>query len=812
MNRTSGKTRAPRSPHVKPAGLDPRLLRALPTPTALIDGLGKVTFWNAAMEAITGRSASSVLGKKVWRGFFARRCATPIDRALAGAESVCEPFEFVPHQCEHALRGQLTVTVVEDGAKEDPIGAVVQLTAQSTESLSARSEASAPGITANFLFRVLVDTPCARVMVDSELRILHLNPSAKGLFRAHQEHFRSRYPDFDAELMTGLGAGVLLDAPDALLCAFREGAPSPQCVDATLGALVFSVRITVAHEEDGRPLGAILDWVDVTRQRAKQLRAEQLASQVEGSASPVMAFDLNNVISYCNPAMQLLLLRYEREFREAMSDFDPVTPLGQSVRKMARVLTTDALEQAGVPHFHSTEVHVGPLVFGLHHMPLEDEEGQSIGFALEWRDDSDRVRYRSEMARLVDSCKRGDLGQLGEVSSLSDFYRPIMEGINELVEALLCPIKEAAEVLQRLAQQDLTARVVGDFGGDHANIKRNLNDTISALQQALRRVSESAVQLSRSSREINRSSRSLAERTNTQASALEQVSSAAEQLGRTTEQNEANAQGAKAQSETATDGAESGRKCMTELSAAIDSMRASAEETSSIVRTIDEIAFQTNLLALNAAVEAARAGDAGRGFAVVAEEVRTLAQRSAEAARDTGRLIRALVERATRGSALSGMVAHHFDEIVRGSLQVQQSVTEIAVGSAEQTKGIGQINHAILRINRVTQQNSASAKQSVQGASRMATQAAALAALVGGFRVTKRQQDELQREASGPSDPDGVPAPQLSRWVEQAVAGHVLWLQPDAADLTSGPPDGGPSGELPHETDSCLPDEELLDF
>src|SRR5690606_549888 len=168
-------------------------------------------------------------------------------------------------------------------------------------------------------------------------------------------------------------------------------------------------------------------------------------------------------------------------------------------------------------------------------------------------------------------------------------------------------------------------------------------------------------------------------------------------------------------------------------------IKGSADQTAKIVKTIDEIAFQTNLLALNAAVEAARAGDAGKGFAVVAEEVRSLAQRSAEAAKSTAELIEGSVKNAEAGVRLSDEVARQLGDIVAGAEKVSDIVAEIAAASAEQAKGIGQINGAISQINQITQQNAANSEQSAAAAEELSAQAGQLADMVGHFRISGQE-------------------------------------------------------------------------
>ncbi len=416
-----------------------------------------------------------------------------------------------------------------------------------------------------------------------------------------------------------------------------------------------------------------------------------------------------------------------------------------------------------------------------------------------------RATYNNEVQRVIDACKEGDLKERGDIGKLSKEYAPMMQGLNDVIQALVDPVAEASEVLRQLAEKDLTARVAGNYRGDHATVKNNLNRTAQALGEAMLQVSESATQLKSASGQISSGSQSLAQGTNEQASALEEVSSTVEELSSMTDQNASNARQATGLSETARNNAESGKTSMGQLSSAIDRIKGSADQTSKIVKTIDEIAFQTNLLALNAAVEAARAGDAGKGFAVVAEEVRSLAQRSAEAAKNTAELIEESVKNADAGVSLSDAVAKQLEEIVAGSVKVNDIVAEIAAASAEQSKGIGQINSAIGSVNQITQQNAANSEQSASAAEELSAQAAELASMVGRFKLGGSGRVSAVTEAQAQA-------------AQGTYRGQPMFGSPPAPSAGAVPPptrsshSNGSNGGLDPASIIPLTEEELRDF
>ncbi len=258
-------------------------------------------------------------------------------------------------------------------------------------------------------------------------------------------------------------------------------------------------------------------------------------------------------------------------------------------------------------------------------------------------------------------------------------------------------------------------------------ITRGITKPIHGIIDGLTAGSE---QLAAASHQVSQSSQHMAEGAGEQASSLEQTSSSLEEMSSMTRQNADNARHASTMADEARQAAQRGGEAMTRMSQAIDRIKNSSDETAKIIKTIDEIAFQTNLLALNAAVEAARAGEAGKGFAVVAEEVRNLAQRSAEAAHSTARLIEESQSNAGNGVEVSRDVAEIFEKIVGSVQEVTHLIGEVAAGSNEQAQGIDQINTAVAQMDHVTQSNAANAEESASASKQLSAQAVQLQDMV----------------------------------------------------------------------------------
>jgi methyl-accepting chemotaxis protein len=338
---------------------------------------------------------------------------------------------------------------------------------------------------------------------------------------------------------------------------------------------------------------------------------------------------------------------------------------------------------------------------------------------------------------LADAAIEGNLDVRGNAEQFKGGYRQIIEGMNKTMVAVEAPIEESSQVLQNLAQGNLTVAVTGEYKGEYNKIKTALNETIDAFNELLGNINIAASQVSVGSNQVSDASQSLSQGAAEQASSVEELTASITEVAAQTKQNAMNASQANTLSSAVQTEADQGNEKMEQM---LDSMREISESSSSIskiIKVIDDIAFQTNILALNAAVEAARAGQSGKGFAVVAEEVRNLAAKSAEAAKNTTALIEGSIDKVESGTKIANETADMLGKISEGIKKATVLVGNIASASNEQATAIAQIDKGISLVSTVVQTNSATAEESAASSEELSGQANMLMEMVGKFKLKK---------------------------------------------------------------------------
>ncbi len=372
---------------------------------------------------------------------------------------------------------------------------------------------------------------------------------------------------------------------------------------------------------------------------------------------------------------------------------------------------------------------------------------------------SESAEYKAFWAKLgrgeYDAGQYRRLGKGGREVWIQASYNPILDANGRAYKVVkyatdITAQTQAAQMMHLAVEQvqavveatkinDLTRRI--DLEGKNGEIRTlcmGVNDLVDGMTGVINAIREASNTIADASGEISTGSQDLASRTESQAASIEETAASMHEITTTVKQNADNAQAANQLATVARDTAEKGGNIVRDAVAAVSEIETSAQKISDIIGLIDEIAFQTNLLALNASVEAARAGEAGKGFAVVAQEVRALAQRSANASKDIKALIQASNTQVKAGAALVNQTGSSLNEIVSAIKKVSDIVAEIAAASREQATGLEQVNTAVANMDEMTQRNGALVEETSASAQSLSTQAQELQSLVQRYRTSGR--------------------------------------------------------------------------
>ena len=389
---------------------------------------------------------------------------------------------------------------------------------------------------------------------------------------------------------------------------------------------------------------------------------------------------------------------------------------------------------------------------------------------------------------VVDAAVAGDFARRVEVRFDDSELNTLADGVNKLVETVDRGLGETVGVMAALADGDLTKRMVGDYQGSFLKLKEDANRMAGQIGDIVGRISAATGSVRSAAGEIDSGASELSTRTESQAASLEETAAAMEEIAATVKTNAENAVEANNLAEATRGQAERGREVVAETVVAMANIRESSTEIGDIVSTIEGIAFQTNLLALNAAVEAARAGDAGKGFAVVASEVRTLAQRSGEAAKTIKDLIGKSTGHVEAGERLVGDTDAALAEILEGVRNLARTVEEIADASKEQTTGVEEVSGTVSQMDEMTQQNASMADRSAAAARGLTEQSETLVELVRFFTIG---------DASGSGSGAGTGADRDQQtWDGDAKAETEAARKPAPAPRAAQAGNGGAWGEF----------------
>ena len=598
-----------------------------------------------------------------------------------------------------------------------------------------------------------------------------------------QEQLRQELQDFEQQVYLYAGSGlVALLLLAAFLVYLRITGPLRQIADAmsaaSQGDLTVEAKGADRADEVGVIAGALGVFMGISRDNlAKQEQDRKLANDnmrikvaLDSVKANVMMADNDGIIVYTNESVEQMMKNAEADLRTALPNFDADKLMGANFDQFHADPAHQRNLLAKLTTTYDTQVEVGGRTMQITANPVVNDQGERLGSVVEWRDLTGQVSAVKDIEKLIDQASAGELDARLQEDEFIGFLATIAAGINQVLDAVVVPIHEAQDVLQKMSEGDLQVSMDGDYRGEFARLQSSLTTTRDKLNETVAQIRSIGGDINTSSREISESNNSLSESTTEQASSLEETAASMEQMTATVRQNAQSAERADSLAKEASNVATKGGKVAQEAADAMGEISASSKQIADIVNVIDDIAFQTNLLALNASVEAARAGEQGRGFSVVAQEVRNLAQRSAEAAKDIKTLIDDSVNRIDAGSRLAAESSESLTKIVASVAEVSSIVTEIATASNEQSNGITQVNRAVEQMDSVTQRNAAQVEETAAATTTMSRQAEDMMALMDFFKIDTGSQ---WQPMTGQATPVPMASPQMSRTPQASASGHT---------------------------------------
>ncbi len=589
------------------------------------------------------------------------------------------------------------------------------------DTLEARSATSVVGMIAKVESeQQALDAELEELILEIEHHTLRLAKSAE-----ESEHLLQ-----DVLLYSTIGGGLLgIAAAWLLLVAIARPVGA---MAGVVGSLLRGQTVDMPaldHQDELGDLARTLQEI-----HGKAIEATRIKTALDGCQTNVMLADEKLDVIYVNTALQETLNDAQNEIRKTLPQFDANRLIGTSTMGFSENPAQQQALLANLTSSHRSEVTMGNRIYGMVYSPIFGSAGERLGTIMEWQDQTNERAVEAEVDQVVAAAAAGDFSSRIDLEGKRGFMRKLAESVNQLSTVVDKATGDLADMLGTMSQGNLTRRVTADYQGRLGQLKDNANQMADRLAEIVNQVKTASITVQNASAEISSGTEDLSHRTEQAASNLQETAAASEQMSATVKQNAESAQDAAELVESAHQLAVQGGTVADQAVTAMSEIDSSAQKVTDIITVIDEIAFQTNLLALNASVEAARAGEAGKGFAVVAQEVRQLAQRSAQAAADIKTLILESNRQVKSGVDLVNQAGETLSRILESINQVTTIVQGISSATQEQSSGVQEINGSITGLDEVTQQNSALVEESAASARALSDEARKLTELMGFFK------------------------------------------------------------------------------
>ncbi|MEO0398522.1 MAG: methyl-accepting chemotaxis protein [Pseudomonadota bacterium] len=644
-----------------------------------------------------------------------------------------------------------------------------------TQQAEARGEAA-------FKSAAFGGSSSAMMMVDRDFNVIYVNESTRALLKENSAEFREAWPNFDPERIIGANIDQFHKNPAHQRQLLNDPKRLPFRTDIAVGELQFALNVSGVFDAKGDYIGNVLEWANITEQR---VNASMLGALDRSQA--VIEFTLDGMVVNANKnflrtmgySLDEIKGKHHRifvdpEYATSKEYFEFWERLGRGEYEAKKYKRRGkGGREVWIQAAYNPVLDRNGKPFKVLKLATEVTEAENERIAAE----ETRLEREREQAKVVEALASGlnrlaagDFSQPIEDPFASD-YEMLRVDFNSAVEKLKTAseerqaqadsqelvVNELKSGLNALASGDLRKQLDKPFTPEYEQLRRDFNDTVQTLRDIIEMIAETAYGIKMGAGEIATSADNLSLRTEKQAATLEETAAALDEITATVAQT---AEGAKevnvVVAETRKE-AQQSSEVVTQAVSAMGEIEKSSSQITQIIGVIDDIAFQTNLLALNAGVEAARAGDAGKGFAVVAQEVRGLAQRSSDAAKEIKALISDSSRQVDSGVDLVGRAGGALSEIVNRVEEVTKLVANITSAAAEQSTSLTEVNNAVNEMDRVTQQNASMVEQSTMASHRLTQDSEELTEKITHFDVggsvdlrLKRRSEE-DRDASPPT-------------------------------------------------------------
>lgn len=598
-----------------------------------------------------------------------------------------------------------------------------------------------------------LDVANANVMLaDEDYNIIYMNHSLVDMMNNAESDLQTVLPQFRAAELMGKNMDIFHRDPSHQRRLLDQATQLHEQQVEVAGRTIV-IKATPVFDDHKVRLGTVIEWLDRTEELARlaeeqrieneRLEQERLVANenarikqaLDAVSANVMVADMDGQIVYANDAVQRMMSRAESDIKTELPEFSSADLMGSNIDIYHKNPAHQRAMLSDLKGEVSSQFLLGGRTLRVVANPIKSAEQQQIGVVVEWSDLTDEVAIQHELDSLIQNASLGNLGVRASIEGRDGFFLQVSQGLNSLMQICENVIGDVVQSLESLSRGDLTVTIDKDYEGQFGELKDNLNNTVGHLTTIVSEIRFAATSVLNGANEIAQGNADLSQRTEEQASSLEETASSMEEMTGGVRENAESAAEVEQQMEVTRRDAESGEAISRRAVASINEINQSSKRIADIIGVIDEIAFQTNLLALNAAVEAARAGEQGRGFAVVAAEVRSLAQRSAGAAKEIKDLINDSVAKVEDGTRFVTETGTTLAAISAAINQSAEAIKRLSTTAKEQSAGIEQVNIAVNQMDEMTQQNAALVEEATAASEAMADQARNLERQVAFFRL-----------------------------------------------------------------------------